>query len=309
MSNAFASFARGDVFAAATILDDPSDDHAGKGRILQYDADLKPKGELITPLTTHLVSGLRFDARGRLWVFDSQAFVVLTIDAQGHVERQRFAARPFSNVGFLRDGSALLGEHLVGSEVKPEIAARMGTRLQHMPGTARFGDGHVFRYSPEGKLLKEYATQTHGGMPGFLGVTATALSPDESILYYASETGPRLMRYDLANDRQLPDLLAFPEGQRQMFFGLAFAADGTLLVSRGARIDVLDPRYATVRRSLALEGVGWATIAPTTDGQSILAGNFFTGELARIDASSGAKLASVNAGVQKSLAGIAEYPG
>lgn len=309
MTSGLATFAAGDVFAAATLLDDPNDDHAGKGRVIHYDADLREKGVLTTPGTTHLVSGLKFDGRGRLWAFDSQAFVVLTIDAQGHIERPRFATRPFSNVNFFRDGSVLLGEHLVGSQVKPEIAARMGTRLQHMPGAERFGDGHVFKYSRAGKLLKEYATQTHGGMTGFLGVTAAVLSADESILYYASETGPRLMRYDLVNDRQLPDLLAFPEGQRQMFFGLAFAADGALLVSRGARIDVLDPRYATVRRSLPLEGVGWATIAAAGDGRTIFAGNFFTGELVRVDATSGAKLASANVGVAKSLAGIAVFPG
>lgn len=307
MTNGFATFARGDVFAAATLLGDPNDDHAGKGRVIHYDADLREKNVLATPGTTHLVSGLKFDGQGRLWAFDSQAFVVLTIDAEGHVERQHCTARPFSNVNFCADGAVLLGEHLVGSQVKPEIAARMGTRLRHMPGAGRFGDGHVFRFSRTGKLVKEYATQTHGGMTGFLGVTAAALSADESTLYYVSETGPRLMRYDLVNDRQLPDLLAFPEGQRQMFFGLAFAADGALLVSRGARIDVLDPADATLRRSLALDGVGWATLAPSSDGRTILAGNFFTGELVRIDAISGARLASANVGVAKSLAGIAEF--
>jgi sugar lactone lactonase YvrE len=309
VTNEPAVFARGDVFAAATLLDDPKDDHAGQGRIVHYDANLNQKGTLATPGTSHLASGLKFDGQGRLWVFDSQAFVVLAIDRAGRAERLQFAARPFSNVNFFRDGSVLLGEHLVGSEIRPAIAARMGTRLRHMPETGRFGDGHVFRYSPTGELIKEYATQTHGGMTGFLGVTAAALSPDESTLYYASETGPRLMRYDIESDRQLADLIAFPEGQRQMFFGLAFAPDGELLVSRGARIDVVDPGDGTVRRSLPLEGVGWASVAPSVDGRSILVGNFFSGELARIDATTGARLASANVGVQKSLAGLAEYPG
>lgn len=309
MTSGFAEFSPGDVFAAATVLDDPQDDHAGKGRIVHYDADLREKGSLATPGTTHLVSGLKFDAQGRLWAFDNQAFVVLVIDGRGHIERAQFAARPFSNVNFCSDGSVLLGEHLVGSAIRPEIAARMATRLRHMPGTERFGDGHVFRYSSDGTLLKEYATQTHGGMTGFLGVTSAALSRDQSTLYYVSETGPRLMRYDLANDRQLPDLVSFPEGQRQMFFGIAFAPDGSLLVERGARIDVLDPQDGAVRRSVALEGVGWATVAPSSDGGAIYAGNFFTGELAKLDAANGVKLASANVGVAKSLAGIAVVPG
>jgi sugar lactone lactonase YvrE len=308
-ANAFADFAPGDVFAAATLLDDPKDDHAGLGRILQFDADLKEKAAFTTSLTTHLVQGLTFDRDGRLWAFDSQSFVVLTLDADGRVEKLDLAPRPFSNANFLRDGSVFLGEHLVGSELKPEIAARMGTRFRYVPGTARFGDGHVFHYSKNGRLLKEYATQVHGGMGGFLGVTGAAVSPDESTLYYVSETGPRLMRYDLANDQQLPDLLAYPEGRREMFFGLAFASDGSLLVSRGARIDALDPRDGSVQRSYALEGSGWATIAPSTDGKSLFAGNFFTGELAKIELGSGAKVASAQVGVAKSLAGIAQYAG
>ena len=310
MSAGFESFTRGDVFAAATLLNDASDDHAGQGRIIQYDASLQQKAVLTTPLTTHLITGLKFDAHGRLWAFDSQAFVIFTVDGRGHIEPRRFDQRPFSNVNFLADGGVLLGEHLVGSTMKPEIAARMGTKLPHMPGTERFGDGHVFRYAADGKRVKEYATATHGGMGGFLGVTMSALSPDESTLYYVSETGPRLMRYDLKNDRQLPDLVSYPEGQREMFFGVAFARDGSLLVSRGARIDVLDPADGKVRRSYPLEGgFGWATITPSADGRSILAGNFFSGELIRIDADSGAKLASTNVGVAKSLAGIAEYAG
>ena len=140
-----------------------------------------------------------------------------------------------------------------------------------------------------------------------LGVTMSALSPDGSTLVYTSETGPRLMRYDLKNDRQLPDLVSYPEGQREMFFGVAFARDGSLLVSRGARIDALDPADGKVRGSYPLEGFGWATIAPSGDGRSILAGNVFSGELIRIDADSGAKLASVNVGIPRSLAGIAQY--
>ena len=41
-------FAPGDIFLGLTALDDPTDDHAGPGRIVQYGADLKKKGELWT---------------------------------------------------------------------------------------------------------------------------------------------------------------------------------------------------------------------------------------------------------------------
>ena len=36
-------FGPGDVFAGATLLNDPDDDHAGRGRIIQYDAGLNEK--------------------------------------------------------------------------------------------------------------------------------------------------------------------------------------------------------------------------------------------------------------------------
>ena len=54
------AFARGDVFVGATVLNDPADDHAGRGRIIQYDADLVEKGVLWLEQTTHLVGGLKF---------------------------------------------------------------------------------------------------------------------------------------------------------------------------------------------------------------------------------------------------------
>lgn len=304
----FAPWARGDVFVGSTVLGDRDDDHAGRGRILQYDANLAPKGGMWIDETTHLVGGLKFDRESRLWAFDSQAFVVLTIDRHGVVERRDFGRRAFSHANFARDGSILLGEHVAGSSVKPEIAARLHTRIPLMPGTDRMGDGHVWRFRPDGTLVKEYGTHTHGGIAGFLGVTMSALTPDESVLVYCSETGPRLMRYDLENDRQLPDLKSFADGEREMFFGMQFRADGRLVAMRGTRIDVLDDAGATLR-SYPLEGFGWATLELSADDRHAYIGNFFSGELAKIDLATGAEVASVQTGMPKSLAGIAQYRG
>lgn len=305
-------FARGDVFVAATVLDNLADDHAGRGRILQYGADLVPKGELWLPQTGHLVGGLRFDARGVLWAFDSQDFVVLNVHPDGRVVQRDFPKRAFSHVNFLRDGSMLFGEHVVGGSIKPEIQARMHTKIAFMPGTERFGDGHVFHFSADGRLLKEYATATHGGMGGFLGVTMSAVSPDESTLVYCSETGQRLMRYDLKGDRQLPDLQSFtppfPPGPPPMFFAMAFATDGTLYVIRGGALHVIDEQGQSTRQ-VPLEGFGWALITLLADGQHALLANFFTGEVAKLELATGAKLGSIQTGCQKSVAGVAEFAG
>ena len=303
----------GDVFVGATELDDPADDHAGKGRILQLDAALRPKGELQLAETTHLVGGLKFDPQGVLWAFDSQGFVVLNIHRDGRVlRRAEFGARAWSHVNFAADGTLLLAEHVVGGTIKPEIQARMKTSIPFMPGTQRFGDGHVFRFTPDGRLLQEYATETHGGMGGFLGVTMSALSPDQRTLVYCSETGPRLMRYDLADDRQLPDLQSFappfPPGPPPMFFAMDYAPDGALWVLRGAALHLVDAAGQSLRQ-LRLEGFGWALIDCMQDGAHALVSNFFTGEVAKIALADGGKVASYATGAPKAVAGLVEYTG
>jgi sugar lactone lactonase YvrE len=301
-------FAPGDVFVGSTVLDGGDDDHAGRGRILQYDSQLRKKGVLWLSQTTHLVGGLRFDREGRLWAFDSQAFVVLTITREGQVQKRDFGTRPFSNVNFCSDGSLYLAEAVTGNGIKMEILARMGTRLQRMPGTDRFGDGHVWHYRADGTLLRELATQVHGGIGGFMGVTMSALSPDESTLVYCSETGTRLMRYDLESARQLPDLQCLPEGEREMFFAMDYGPRGRLYVSRGTRVDLVSPEGRTMC-CYPLDGHGWATLKAAADGRHLYVGNYFSGQLVKLELESGEHVAVADTGVERSLAGIAEYAG
>ena len=296
-------FAAGDILVGATLLNVPEDDHAGDGRIIQYDADLNEKGVLWTG-KGHLIGGLKFAPDGVLWAFDSQEFRVLNVAPSGErLADPTFDVRPFSNVNFGRQGDVFLGEHVVGDTIGVEL----GTHIPKMPGTDRYGDGHIFRYAPDGTVT-EYHTETHGGMGGFLGVTMSALSGDETTMLYTSETGPRLMRYDLVNDRQMPDLVSYPEGQREMFFGLAFDNAGLLLVARGNRVDVLDAD-GEVTRSYPLEGFGWAIVANGADDGHFLASNFFTGGLAKVSRESGEVLAEANVGQERSVAGIAEFSG
>ncbi|MDW8260206.1 MAG: hypothetical protein RML32_12260 [Gammaproteobacteria bacterium] len=303
----------GDVFVAVTELNDPNDDHAGIGRIRQYGADLQPKGQITLPQTTHLVGGLKFDGNGVLWAFDSHEHIVLNVHRDGRIVRRDFPPRAFSHANFARDGSVYLGEHVVGSTIKPEVQARMKTTISRIPGTDRFGDGHVFRFSADGRLIKEYATQTDGGLGGFLGVTMSALSPDEKRLVYCSETGPRLMQYDLVEDRQLPDIQNFrppyPPGPPPMFFGMDYAPDGTLYVLRGGAIHAVDERSGATTRELKLDGFGWAIMDIARDGGYAFVGNFFTGAVVKLDLTSGAVLGTIQTGAAKALAGLVEYQG
>ena len=178
-----------------------------------------------------------------------------------------------------------------------------------MPGSDRMGDGHVFEYTANGELVAEHATDTHGGMGGFLGVTHSALAPDGNTLVYASETGKRIMRFDLKESRQLPDVLTLPEEERRaMCFAVGYTNDGALLHLRGSAVEFLSESGERVSE-LPLPGFGWATMCVSADGRHVLAGNFFTGECARVNLETGAITASANVGVERSLAGITEFPG
>lgn len=299
-------FSPGDVFVGATLLNDPDDDHAGRGRIIQYDHDLNEKGVLWIDDSTHLVGGLKFDPHGVLWAFDSNAHLVIRVGSEGqrlpHVD---FARRSFSNVNFGPHGQIYLAEHLVGTEIRLPLE----TVLSRIPGSDSMGDGHVFEFSPEGELVVEHATDTHGGMGGFLGVTHSTLAPDGKTLVYVSETGKRIMRFDLKASRQEADLLNLPEEDRRaMCFAVGYTRDGDLLHVRGSAIDYLNEQGKQLKE-VPLPGFGWATMCLCGDGEHILVGNFFTGECARVSLESGEIAASCNVGVERSLAGVAEFQG
>src|SRR5262245_7847833 len=123
-------FTKGDIFAGATLLNRPDDDHAGDGRIIQFDSALSEKGVLWTEGTTHLVGGLAFAPDGTLWAFDSHSHAVIRVSPEGRqLPRIKFAERSLSNVNFAPDGTVLLGEHLVGNTIRLRPGTKLGTTL------------------------------------------------------------------------------------------------------------------------------------------------------------------------------------
>ena len=136
LENTIQPFAPGDIFLGCTFLNDPVDDHAGLGRILQYDADFKPKGVLWTKGHRHLVMGLTFDAEGVLWGFDIHTQDVLRIDRYGRqMPAHRFAHRAFGAAAFGADGSIYFGETLKGSRALLGLADEV--RAGHRPDRLR----------------------------------------------------------------------------------------------------------------------------------------------------------------------------
>ncbi len=298
-------FAPGDVFVGATLLDNPADDHAGRGRILQFDADLKPRGVLWTADTTHLVYGLTFAPDGTLWAQDPWAWVTIRVGSDGRqLETQSFHDRAFSKVHFLPDGNLLFTESLVGDHQPLPLT----TRHRPLPGhKTRLGDGFLYVFTPDGELVTVYEPESHGGMSGSMAITHSVLSADGRTLFYVSETGPRLMRFSLAEERQLPDLRYGQDADRTMMhFDLGRRPDGTLLVSMGNRLDALTPDGVWLR-TWRLPGFGWAVLDATREGLAYVA-NWFSGEVVKLDLDSGAVLASTVI-APKCIAGLAVYPG
>ena len=230
-------FEKGDILAGCTLLNDPEDDHAGPGRIIQFDADLNKKGELWVEGTTHLVGGLKFGPDGNLWAFDSNAHRVLHISPEGkQLPEVKYADRSFSQCNFAPDGTVLMGEHLYGDGSNyPEWGPggsvdKVGTALARIPGEDAFGHGHIFRFTLDGELVKEYETEAHGGM---MGLPRASPRPACQRTVRLSCTAPKpvraVMQYDLEAEKQLPDFLTF-EPREGMVLVQTYRPDGTVLM-------------------------------------------------------------------------------
>jgi len=301
-------FAPGDIFLGATDLNNPDDDHAGQGRIFQYDKDFNEKGVLYTHGTTHLVLGLTFAPDGTLWAFDTAEYAVLHIDPETGVQRplKSYGARPYSSVCFAQDGSFFLGEHITGT--LDDVPEQMRAHYHTMPGTDRIGDGNIYKFNAEGALVDTYEVETSTSFAGFLGVTDMALHESEKYITYTTETSKRIMRYDIINHRQMTDLYKLPDEAREYVFCLDYTADGLLAVTRGAKIELIDEEGG-VARTYPLDGRGWAGIHESRDHRAFFITNFLEGRVIKLDKTRGAIVDSLSLNIARALAGCAEFPG
>lgn len=302
-------FAPGDIFVAATVMDVPDDDHAGTGRLLQFDADLNPRGVLWIEGTTHKIGGLFFGPDGTLWGSAPISWQVIEIDTNAKQKPIRsFAKRPFSSVTFAPDGTLLFGEHLVGSQTQFTFFT---TRFSLLPGEKVIGHGNVLRFAGDGTFIEEYETETHGGAVGIHGVTSTVLADNGRRMIYISETGNRVMQYDLENRRQLPDLADFGkvQGAPPMVLVMSQMPDGRLVIGTGSGVIFLDQNSGEIVQQIKMDQAGWAAVAPSTDPGHLLLGNFFDGTFIKMRVADGEIVARNTIGEKNSLSGIAQYPG
>ncbi len=310
------AFAKGDIFIGCTLLNVEDDDHAGEGRIWQYDKNLNFKGELWTKGGEHFVGGLEFGPDGVLWAFNDLA--VLHIDPKTGRQlplADKFLPRGYRSASFDAHGNVFLGEHMK-AEKKPDnpIAKRTTTKFPVIPGEGVLGFGYIYKYSPDWELLNSFKTETAPEMTGFKGVTHSSLHPSGQFIAYATETGKRLMRYDVQNDRQMPDLVTYPGDDvfdRVWVIAVKYWPDGRLLITRGDTLELLDEQ-GKVLKEYPLETYGWSDIEICGDGLHCLVSNIWEGTIAKVNVDTGEIAGMIDTGFKapmRCVAGVAEYKG
>lgn len=282
----------GDVLIALSDVID-MEKELGHGRVVQFDADLTLKGVLRTELIG-LTTGLLWHD-GILYACDQTARAITRYDASGTM----LPGIPFAGGGIglscmepLPDGTLIIGEHFVG-EKEPYTGA-----------------GNLYHCRTDGSLIEMFDCETHGGVAHFLGVTHISLVPDGKTLFYISETGNRLMRFDLAEGKQMPDFLVLDGPPFQsMLFGFRCLADGGVLMARGTEAWRYDDKAELVRRYELPASRGWANISLSADGSQFYAADWYGGAIAKIDLASGEMVGQIETGLEKALAGVIEIPG
>ncbi|MGA0018485.1 MAG: hypothetical protein ACO3IL_00665 [Steroidobacteraceae bacterium] len=287
------SFVEGDIFLAATDVDDQNVDlrrHSGPGRILHYDHDLVLKGELRTG-NVGLVIGLAFDHRHQeLWAADPSAHDVTRFAADGQ-RLPSFEFLPKARIGsiqFLPDGRFVAGVHSTHGEdpAQPKPKAYLCSRDE--------------------ATAEPLAVSIDGGKFRFHGVTHMSLAADGRTLVYVSETGRRVMRFDLQRREQLDDWLCLPDDTTDGTYGLICLPDGRLLMATGMGAAMFDSAGQLIQRYDVPERKGWSRLQASAEPGKFWLSNFFDGILQQRDIETGELIREHDIARKYSLCGLAE---
>ena len=72
------------------------------------------------------------------------------------------------------------------------------------------GEGKLYHFDRSGKLLNEWDPETAPEPVQFKGITHMTLHPSEEFVTYTTETGKRVMRFNIKTGEQMPDLKVVP---------------------------------------------------------------------------------------------------
>lgn len=287
----------GDLYVAATDVDDAVLDFRkgirGDGRILHCAADLSVKRELRTG-EVGLVVGLALDpASGVLYSTNPQCSSFVCFDRAGvMVEGPSFLpSRRFGNMVRDQAGRIVVGVHSLYSEAPDD----------------GFGDGKLVRFDPARATFEFFDVEYDGGRGGRHCVSGLSLAADGKTVFYVSEAGRRVLRYDMEAKRQLPDFLVLAADDPRGTYGLSVLPDGNVLMAMGTGVAQFDPQGGEVRRYDVPDRKGWTRARLALDGTHFYLGNFLDGTLQRRSLADGSIVAEMNVGRKGSLTSIAEY--
>jgi hypothetical protein len=307
-------FEPGDILVGCTLLNDPDDDHAGEGRIRQYDQAMQLKGELWTEGGHHLIGGLEFDRNGLLWAFNDHSVIHVDSKTGRQLPLAAFPPRAFYSAAFAADGSVYLGEHRNAKDPPTGMEKFTTIKMLRTPDTGVLGLGNIYKFNADWAQQEEFDAENAPEFLNFKGVTHMSLHPSDQFLAYTTETTGRILRYDVVEGRQMPDLFScpgegFPKGS--YVAAVEYLADGRLLATLGASVAVLD-ETGEILHEYPLEGSGWSHIEACHDGEHALVSNIWLGTVIKLHLESGKIVATLDTGYKapiRCVAGIAEYAG
>lgn len=291
-----AALQAGDVIVAANDTEQPADFRAGLkgwGRLLHCDAALNIKGEWRTG-RAGLVIGALVDGAGRFIVTSPQLFELECFDAQMTPSAVTLPPRRrYGNMVADGQGGVLIGIH-------------SGYGDTDEPATDGLGDGKLVRFNPDTGLSESFDVEIDGGRGGKHYVSSLALGADGKTVFYTSEAGRRVMRYDIEARRQLEDFHRVPEADGATY-GLDVDPRGRVLLATGVGAALMTPEGALIRRYDAEAPTGWTRAAFCADPRAFFFSNFLEGVLDRRDVETGEILASLSVGLSGSLTTAVEF--
>ena len=285
----------GDVLVAASRVDQANPnlrDLHGPGRVFHLSRQLALKRELDTGVDGLLVGVAFHRPSGRVLCADTRARRTTWIDQSGRAEPGPafLPLRAFGSMILLPDNRCVLGVH---------------SKLIPTPDDG-LGEGKLCVANFESGSAALHDVEYDGGRRGFHCITHLAVAPDSTEVYYVSEGGRRVLRYDFSVAKQQSDFLRLSDDDSRGTYGLGVLAGGDVLMATGDGFARFEHSGREIRTAAVEPGKGWSRLTLSNDGTSFFLNNFLEGRVQRRSIADGRLLAETDLGVRNCVAGLAE---
>ena len=287
----------GDLFLALNEIDQNNIDFrkgiSGLCRIVHYDRDFNPKGELWTGESGLLVGLLYNPNDQRLYATNPQQNSLLAYDSAGGKHRLTgyLPVRRYGNMALARNGDIVIGVH----------------SLYGAPPEDQYGDGKLIRFNPETEMVNFHDVEIDGGRSGRHCISNLAIGPDDKTIYYVSEAGRRLCRYDTETQQQLSDFITFAKDDVMKTYGMGMLPGGEVLMACSSGAVLFSSEGETLKNYDVPFKKGWTRAKLALDGKHFFLSNFSQGLLQRRDIESGEVVSELNTGLKCSMLSLSEY--